>query len=171
MKMRTKARKSTSARILFDEKPYPSVAIPPADPPTLAQAKRRKLVVDFTKTPDDTGAWHVNESNITDFLVANVGEGSVTYVFYVIEYIYAWSPPGPTGLSILDPVYGVEAHDTGSYSTRGRVGIRYPKRCQNVHRGATATGAVLVNGSSGSTEPVYVHAGITYWQSSLNPAS
>jgi len=151
------------------EQPYPRIVTPPSDPPTISVSKKRKVVIDFTKAPDSEGLWKVVESNVTDYLVANVGEASVTNVFYIIQYIHAWATSG--GISVLDSTYGVEAHDAGTPARRPRVGLSYPKNIQTVRRGATSSGATLVTGSTNSTNPVYVHMGIVYWQNTLSPAS
>jgi len=68
---------------------------------------------------------------------AAVSEASViptSQLYFVIEYLHAWAgATGDVDMALTDITYGVQMVDSGSYSTRARVGIRYPKNVQKTY--------------------------------------
>jgi len=145
-----------------DVLPYPVVVTPPADPPTCVTSPKKHVSVAYQA---DIGPSHEAKlmlSTIRSQLSAASGIPT-TKLFFVIEYCFAWASAGAdVDISLVDTTYGIQAIDSGSYATRARAGIRYPKTVQKTYYPGM-TDEQLYDIGSGSDVKADFRVGVTCW--------
>jgi hypothetical protein len=162
--MPNKGMRRPANKIASQLSPYPRTVTPSADPPTVTISKKVRVALAL-ETVCTGGKWSLSAASIATYL-ANQWGGAAADYYYVVEYIHAWGPAGNERLNMLDAAYGVEAHDSGSFATRPRTGLLYPKNIQTVRRGSATEN--LVEGAAGNTDPIVMRVGIVYWTSTAN---
>lgn len=140
--------------------PRPLGWLPPKDPPTFrCNPVRRQCIGDVLVESD----YVLSAGSLRNRIIACNGLASNALVHFNVDKVAVWGPPGSALVKMSDAAAGVTTEDTGSYSSRGKAGIQYPRNIQLTVQ-PTTTGN-LVSGVCGASAnaPAMWMAWVTWW--------
>lgn len=140
--------------------PRPVGWLPPQDPPTFRRNPvRRQCIGDILLEKD----YVLSAGSLRNRIIALNGLASNALVHFNVDKVGIWGPPGSALVTMIDAATSVSTEDTGSFSSRGKAGIMYPKNIQLTIQ-PTTTGNLVSGVCSATTNaPAMWMAWVVWW--------